>query len=106
MKMMDQAVPGRSFYHPKVGEPQSLDDGLESWRSFYQSIRPTQMGPSLNIDMSATSFIEPLPVIEFVILLLNRDVTARPLSDSDRVKVISCIKLTLFFKFIPYSICI
>ena len=38
-------------------------------------------------DMSSTAFIEPLPVIEFVNQLLNRDVSARPLSDSDRVKV-------------------
>jgi hypothetical protein len=37
--------------------------------------------------MSSTAFIEPLPVIEFVAELLNRDISARPLSDSDRVKV-------------------
>lgn len=45
-------------------------------------------------DMSSTAFIEPLPVIEFVTQLLNRDVTSRPLSDSDRVKVrLSCFCL-------------
>ena len=38
-------------------------------------------------DMSSTAFIEPLPVIDFVTELLNRDVSARPLSDADRVKV-------------------
>ncbi|CBI20232.3 unnamed protein product, partial [Vitis vinifera] len=64
-----------------------LGEGLESWRGFYQSIRPTQMGLSLNIDMSSTAFIEPLPVIDFVTQLLNRDVSSRPLSDADRVKV-------------------
>lgn len=37
--------------------------------------------------MSSTAFIEPLPVIDFVIQLLNRDVSTRPLSDADRVKV-------------------
>ncbi|KAL6281772.1 hypothetical protein ACE6H2_018653 [Prunus campanulata] len=78
---------GRSFYAPDLGRRQSLGEGLESWRGFYQSIRPTQMGLSLNIDMSSTAFIEPLPVIEFVTQLLNRDVTHRPLSDSDRVKI-------------------
>ncbi|KAM1026662.1 hypothetical protein TB2_039490 [Malus domestica] len=78
---------GRSFYAPGLGRRQSLGEGLESWRGFYQSIRPTQMGLSLNIDMSSTAFIEPLPVIEFVTQLLNRDVTHRPLSDSDRVKI-------------------
>ncbi|CAJ2667194.1 unnamed protein product [Trifolium pratense] len=78
---------GRSFYSPDLGRRQPLGEGLESWRGFYQSIRPTQMGLSLNIDMSSTAFIEPLPVIEFVTQLLNRDVSARPLSDSDRVKI-------------------
>ncbi|KAG2664848.1 hypothetical protein I3760_16G102200 [Carya illinoinensis] len=77
----------RSFYSPDLGRRESLGEGLESWRGFYQSIRPTQMGLSLNIDMSSTAFIEPLPVIEFVTQLLNRDVTSRPLSDSDRVKI-------------------
>lgn len=78
---------GRSFYSPDLGRRQPLGEGLESWRGFYQSIRPTQMGLSLNIDMSSTAFIEPLPVIEFVTQLLNRDVSARPLSDADRVKI-------------------
>ncbi|XP_021768894.1 protein argonaute 1-like isoform X1 [Chenopodium quinoa] len=78
---------GRSFYSPHLGRRQPLGEGLESWRGFYQSIRPTQMGLSLNIDMSSTAFIEPLPVIDFVTQLLNRDVTSRPLSDSDRVKI-------------------
>ncbi|KAJ3692123.1 hypothetical protein LUZ60_012473 [Juncus effusus] len=78
---------GRSFYSPNLGRRQSLGEGLESWRGFYQSIRPTQMGLSLNIDMSSTAFIEPLPVIDFVAQLLNRDIQARPLSDADRVKI-------------------
>lgn len=40
---------GRSFYSPVLGRRQPLGEGLESWRGFYQSIRPTQMGLSLNI---------------------------------------------------------
>ncbi|RLM74908.1 protein argonaute 1B isoform X1 [Panicum miliaceum] len=39
-------------------------------------------------DMSSTAFIEPLPVIDFVAQLLNRDISVRPLSDSDRVKTV------------------
>ncbi|CAL9146033.1 unnamed protein product [Musa hybrid cultivar] len=78
---------GRSFYSPDLGRRQPLGDGLESWRGFYQSIRPTQMGLSLNIDMSSSAFIEPLPVIDFVTQLINRDVRARQLSDADRVKI-------------------
>ncbi|KAL6633239.1 hypothetical protein ACP70R_025910 [Stipagrostis hirtigluma subsp. patula] len=78
---------GRSFFSPDLGRRQPLGDGLESWRGFYQSIRPTQMGLSLNIDMSATAFIEPLPVIDFIVQLLNSDIHARPLSDAERVKI-------------------
>jgi hypothetical protein len=40
---------GRSFYSHKLGRRQQLGEGLETWRGFYQSIRPTQMGLSLNI---------------------------------------------------------
>ncbi|KAA8535033.1 hypothetical protein F0562_030036 [Nyssa sinensis] len=78
---------GRFFYSPNIKQPQTLGDGLQSWRGFYQSIRPTQMGLSLNIDMSTTAFIEPLPVIEFVTQILGKDVCSRPLSDADRIKV-------------------
>ncbi|KAK1259791.1 Protein argonaute PNH1 [Acorus gramineus] len=38
-------------------------------------------------DMSSTAFIEPLPVIEFVAQVLGKDISSRPLSDADRVKV-------------------
>uniref|UniRef100_A0A0D9VJC7 Piwi domain-containing protein n=2 Tax=Leersia perrieri TaxID=77586 RepID=A0A0D9VJC7_9ORYZ len=57
----------RSFYSPNLGRRQQLGDGLEN--------------------MSSTAFIEPLPVIDFVAQLLNRDISARPLSDADRVKI-------------------
>ena len=39
-------------------------------------------------DMACAAFIEALPVIEFVAQLLGKDVISRPLSDSDRVKVV------------------
>ncbi|PHT51932.1 Protein argonaute 1A [Capsicum baccatum] len=78
---------GRFFYSPNIKKPQTLGNGLQSWRGFYQSIKPTQMGLSLNIDMSTTAFIEPLPVVEFVAQVLGKDVSSRPLSDADRVKV-------------------
>ncbi|KAK4357092.1 hypothetical protein RND71_022702 [Anisodus tanguticus] len=78
---------GRSFFSPDIQKPQPCGDGLEAWCGFYQSIRPTQMGLSLNIDMASAAFIEALPVIEFVAQLLGKDVSSRPLSDSDRVKI-------------------
>ncbi|XP_065010248.1 protein argonaute PNH1-like isoform X2 [Musa acuminata AAA Group] len=78
---------GRCFYSPDIRKPQRLGDGLQSWCGFYQSIRPTQMGLSLNIDPSSTAFIDPLPVIEFVAQVLGKDVLSRPLSDADRIKI-------------------
>ncbi|KAL5183602.1 Protein argonaute PNH1 [Glycine soja] len=78
---------GRFLYSPDLRKPQQLGGGLESWRGFYQSIRPTQMGLSLNIDMSSMAFIEPLPVIDFVAQILGKDVLSKPLSDADRVKI-------------------
>lgn len=40
---------GKFLYSPIFKRPEQLGGGLESWRGFYQSIRPTQMGLSLNI---------------------------------------------------------
>jgi len=37
--------------------------------------------------MSASAFIEPLPVVEFAAQILGKDVRLRPLSDADSVKV-------------------
>lgn len=42
-------VVGRSFFHPTLGQKGELGDGIEYWRGYYQSLRPTQMGLSLNI---------------------------------------------------------
>ncbi|GAA0149641.1 translation initiation factor [Lithospermum erythrorhizon] len=78
---------GRSFFSPDIRRPQRLGDGLEAWCGFYQSIRPTQMGLSLNIDMASAAFIEALPVIEFVAQFLGKDVLLRPLSDTNRIKI-------------------
>lgn len=78
---------GRLFYSPEIQRPHQLGGGLHSWRGFYQSVKPTQMGLALNIDMSASAFIEPLPVVEFVAQILGKDVRLRPLSDADSVKV-------------------
>ncbi|CAI9778877.1 unnamed protein product [Fraxinus pennsylvanica] len=78
---------GRSFFSSDIRRPRPLGNGLEAWFGFYQSIRPTQMGLSLNIDMTSAAFIEALLVIEFVAQLLGKDVLSRMLSDADRIKV-------------------
>ncbi|RZC53610.1 hypothetical protein C5167_012456 [Papaver somniferum] len=78
---------GRSFYAPDIRKSRRLGDGLQSWCGFYQSVRPTQMGLSLNIDNSSAAFIEPLPVMEFVAQVLGKNILCQPLSDADRIKV-------------------
>ncbi|MCI03683.1 protein argonaute PNH1-like, partial [Trifolium medium] len=78
---------GRLLYSPDLRKPHNLSGGLESWHGFYQSIRPTQMGLSLNVDLSSSAFIEPLPVIDIVAQILEKDVYSKPISDADRVKI-------------------
>ncbi|XP_022866443.1 protein argonaute MEL1-like [Olea europaea var. sylvestris] len=75
----------RSFFPPQLGG-RNLGDGLVCWKGFYQSLRPTQMGLSLNVDMSAEAFYEPILVSDFVAKYLRRDLTM-PLSSQDRIKV-------------------
>nr|WGH50461.1 argonaute 5 [Nicotiana benthamiana] len=84
-------VVGRSFFHHTLGDRGLLTDGLEYWKGYYQSLRPTQMGLSLNIDMSARAFYESIYVHEYVARFLNlRD--NRLMSDRDRIKVRRVLK--------------
>ncbi|KAF9594683.1 hypothetical protein IFM89_034366 [Coptis chinensis] len=91
-------VVGRSFFSLKLGPKTEVGDGLECWRGYYQSLRPTQMGMSLNIGrntkvyVAATSFYEAIPVVDYVQRLLNLRDPSRPLSDSDRIKVKKAVK--------------
>ncbi|XP_038990444.1 protein argonaute MEL1-like [Phoenix dactylifera] len=77
----------RSFFSPRFGDPKDIGDGIEFWRGYYQSLRPTQMGSSLNVDISATTFYKSAPVVDFVFEYLNLRDGARPLSNSDRIKI-------------------
>ncbi|KFK44936.1 hypothetical protein AALP_AA1G322100 [Arabis alpina] len=78
---------GRSFFDPSLGKRGELGDGIEYWSGYFQSLRLTQMGLSLNVDVSARSFYEPVFVTEFIGKFLNLRDFNRPLTDSDRVKV-------------------
>ncbi|KAK0584182.1 hypothetical protein LWI29_008665 [Acer saccharum] len=64
-------VVGRSFFSAGLDNKTEIGFGVECWKGFYQSLRPTQMGMSLNMDVSATSFYESIPVIDFVAKFLN-----------------------------------
>ncbi|KAL5724067.1 Protein argonaute mel1 [Ranunculus cassubicifolius] len=85
-------VVGRSFFDVKLGQKGDCGDGLEYWRGYYQSIRPTQMGMSLNIDVAATAFYESIPMVDYVIKLLNIRDTSKALSDTDRAKVKKAVR--------------
>ncbi|MED6206019.1 argonaute 5 [Stylosanthes scabra] len=79
-------VSGRSFFSPELGQKGSLGGGVEYWRGYYQSLRPTQMGLSLNIDVSARSYYESILVTDFIGKHFNLDLSRR-VSDQDRVKI-------------------
>ncbi|KAK9118007.1 hypothetical protein Scep_016100 [Stephania cephalantha] len=78
----------RSFVSTDFGTSQ-LGDGLVALRGFYQSLRPTQLGLTVNIDVMAAAFIEEIRVIDFVkqILWRERDTRDLPLSDVERLKI-------------------
>ncbi|CAK9150489.1 unnamed protein product [Ilex paraguariensis] len=88
---INYTVVGRSFFSPSMGAG-DLADGLQYWKGFYQSLRPTQMGLSLNIDMSARGFYDPILVSKFVAKYFNINDLTRPLSDQDRIKVKRALK--------------
>ncbi|KAH9660337.1 protein argonaute 5 [Citrus sinensis] len=83
-------VVGRSFFSTDLGPMGQLGDGVEYWRGYFQSLRPTQMGLSLNIDVSACSFYEPILVTEFVQYYCSD--LSHPLSDEVRLKVKKALK--------------
>ncbi|XVE59482.1 hypothetical protein DITRI_Ditri05aG0049400 [Diplodiscus trichospermus] len=85
-------VVGRSFFSPKLGHTGELGNGIEYWKGFYQSLRPILMGLSLNIDVSARSFYEPVLVTKFVAKHLKDADLSMPMSDQDRIKVKKALK--------------
>uniref|UniRef100_A0A0E0D4L9 Piwi domain-containing protein n=1 Tax=Oryza meridionalis TaxID=40149 RepID=A0A0E0D4L9_9ORYZ len=77
----------RSFFSQSFGHGGEIGSGTECWRGYYQTLRPTQMGLSLNIDISATAFYKAQPVMDFAVQYLNIRDASRRLSDQDRIKL-------------------
>ncbi|GBC10173.1 hypothetical protein RclHR1_00940014 [Rhizophagus clarus] len=78
----------RSFYTPQGALP--ITGGVELWQGYYQSARPTKGKMMINIDLSATVFYEPGPLIQTIMKILgcrNPDELYKGLSDKDRHKV-------------------
>ncbi|XP_015690017.2 protein argonaute 12-like isoform X2 [Oryza brachyantha] len=82
----------RSFFSKSFGHGGDIGSGAECWRGYYQSLRPTQMGLSLNIDISATAFYKAQPVMDFAVQYLNIRDVSRHLSDQDRLKLKKAIR--------------
>eukprot|EP00158_Paraphelidium_tribonemae_P008813 Partr_v1_DN28691_c0_g1_i1_m49399 putative eukaryotic translation initiation factor 2c len=61
---------GRSFF--TRNDVKSLGDGAECWMGFHQSVRPAQNKVVINIDVSATAFFEPGPLIRFIARNIGR----------------------------------
>ncbi|XP_058725902.1 protein argonaute 4A-like [Vicia villosa] len=62
----------QSYFHDNPKNITNLDGGIQYCRGFHSSFRATQMGLSLNFDVSATLLIKPGPVVDF--LLHNQNI--------------------------------
>ncbi|KAK9837636.1 hypothetical protein WJX74_001800 [Apatococcus lobatus] len=56
----------------------SLDTTAEAWLGFRQSLRPSQGGLTLNVDIAATAFLKPSHVLDFL-----RDIAGIPSFDRE-----------------------
>ncbi|KAH7388486.1 hypothetical protein KP509_16G078000 [Ceratopteris richardii] len=64
----------RCFFDSHFGE-RSIGGGIQAYSGFYQSIRPAQNGLlSLNIDIAAAPFLEPIRLDEFLAKAFCKDV--------------------------------
>ncbi|KAK6157801.1 hypothetical protein DH2020_012049 [Rehmannia glutinosa] len=57
---------GRSFYSSSFGGAKEIGGGAIALKGFFQSLRPTQQGLSLNVDFSVTAFHESIGVIPYL----------------------------------------
>ncbi|CAH2066358.1 unnamed protein product [Thlaspi arvense] len=57
---------GRSFYSSSMGGSKEIGGGAVGLRGFFQSLRQTQQGLALNMDLSITAFHESIRVIAYL----------------------------------------
>ncbi|OAY68389.1 Protein argonaute 7, partial [Ananas comosus] len=57
---------GRSLYSSSMGGAKELGGGAVGLRGFFQSLRPTKQGLSLNVDFSVTAFHESVGIIAYL----------------------------------------
>ncbi|KAI8917692.1 Piwi domain-containing protein [Powellomyces hirtus] len=84
---------GRCFYTPEGSA--SIANGAELWQGFHQAIRPSQNKMLLNLDVSATAFLEAGPMVDMVAKILGRtrpDDIRQSLNERDRYRVEKALK--------------
>ncbi|GAB2280238.1 Protein argonaute 7 [Dionaea muscipula] len=57
---------GRSLYSSSMEGSREIGGGAIGLRGFFQSLRPTQQGLALNVDLSVTAFHESIGVISYL----------------------------------------
>lgn len=88
---LSQVPIGRSFFTPprNPNEAPYLGNGREVWFGYYQSLRPGQWKPMLNIDKSATTFYSAQSVLDFIGELINKNPNAIMILDVREIAQIS-----------------
>ncbi|KAI9194551.1 hypothetical protein LWI28_007042 [Acer negundo] len=81
----------RSFFTRELVPVEEVVAGIEYRRGFHQSLRPTQMGLSLNIDISAGGFYKSILVSDYVSKYITSNISV-PLSEEDLKKVSKSFK--------------
>lgn len=93
---------GRSHYTCSLGGQRDIGGGVVGMRGFFQSLRPTQQGLSLNLDFSVTAFHESIGIIPYLqkkCSFLTDDFLRRKLvlSEEERKQVQSALKNVKIF---------
>ncbi|XP_064479778.1 protein argonaute-2-like [Ornithodoros turicata] len=83
---------GRSFFKPPEGN-NTLGGGREVWFGYYTSVRPNQWKPMLNIDVSATAFYEPIPLLTFMCRILKDGCRERSPADFKELRDFETVRL-------------
>lgn len=55
-----------NFFHRELGPVGDLGEGVEAWRGYHSSVRPTGLGLTLNLDITMTTVLKPILVEEFL----------------------------------------
>jgi eukaryotic translation initiation factor 2C len=88
---MSLTTVGRSFF--TRNDSKVLGDGAECWMGFHQSVRPAQGKLLVNVDISATAFYEPGPILNFVARNLGRRMPSELKSPLKQRDVDKCERL-------------